>query len=143
MSKFAQFMKKNKRLTQNVFHAVTASLCDANGSPLEWEFRHITSKENERIQNDCMIEVPIKGKPGAYRQRMDTAKYTRELMVASIVTPDLYDAELQDSYGVKTPNALLMELVDNPGEYTDLMAFVQELQGFNASFEDKVNEAKN
>lgn len=143
MSKFAKFMKGNKKAAENVFHAVTASLCDADGSPLKWEFRHITSKENERIQNDCMLEVPVKGKPGAYRQKMDTTKYSRALLVASVVTPDLYDAELQDSYGVKTPDALLMEMVDNPGEYTDLLAFVQELQGFNTTFDDKVEEAKN
>ena len=50
---------------------------------------------------------------------------------------------MQDSYGVKTPEDLLMAMVDDPGEYNDLAAFVQKFQGFNVSFEDKVNEAKN
>ncbi len=64
-------------------------------------------------------------------------------MAASIVYPDLYDAELQDSYGVKTPEDLLLAMVDNPGEYSDLTAFVQKFQGFDVSFSDKVDEAKN
>lgn len=46
MSNFSYFMKANKKVKENVFHPVTASLCDANGKPIDWEFRHITSKES-------------------------------------------------------------------------------------------------
>ena len=67
----------------------------------------------------------------------------KKLICASIVAPDMHDADLQDSYGVKTPEDLLMAMVDDPGEYQNLAAYVQQLQGFNVSFEDKVNEAKN
>lgn len=143
MSNFSYFMKANKKAKQNVFHPVTASLCDANGKPVEWEFRHITSKENDAIREDCTKEVPVTGKPGMYRPRVDGSKYTKELLTKSIVTPDLYNAELQDSYGVKTPGDLLMAMVDDPGEYNALVAFVQDLQGFNTSFNDVVDEAKN
>ena len=65
------------------------------------------------------------------------------MITASIVTPDLFDAELQDSYDVKTPEDLLMAMVDDPGEYNELAAYVQKFQGFDVSFEDKVEEAKN
>ena len=41
------------------------------------------------------------------------------------------------------PDDLLMAMVDNPGEYNALVAFVQNLQGFNTSFNDLVDEAKN
>ena len=53
MSKFAKFMKSNKTVKENGFYAPTRSLCDENGKPLEWEFRHITSKENEGLRDDC------------------------------------------------------------------------------------------
>ena len=65
------------------------------------------------------------------------------MIVASVVVPDLYDRDLQDSYGAMTPEDLLLALVDDPGEYNDLVAFVQKFQGFNVSFEEKVDEAKN
>ena len=143
MSKFAKFMKVNKTEKQNEQHPVTKSLCDENGNPLEWEFKHITSKENENIRESCTVEVPVTGKPNLYRQKMNSSKYIQKMIVASVVVPDLYDAELQDSYGVKTPEDLLMEMVDDPGEYNELAAYVQKFQGFNVSFEDKVDEAKN
>ena len=143
MSKFAKFMKVNKTTKENENHPVTKSLCDENGNPLEWEFKHNTSKENESIRESCTIEVPVTGKPGMYRPKMNSGLYVRKMIVASVVCPDLYDAELQDSYGVKTPEDLLLEMVDDPGEYNDLAAYVQKFQGFNVSFEEKVDEAKN
>lgn len=143
MSKFAKFMKANKAVKENEMHAATASLCDDKGNPLEWEFRHITSKENETIRESCMIEVPVTGKPNMFRPKLKSSDYIRKMIAASVVMPDLFDAELQDSYGVKTPEDLLMAMVDDPGEYNDLAAYVQKFQGFNVSFEDKVDEAKN
>ena len=143
MSKFAKFMKANKAVKENGFYPATKSLCDEKGNPLEWEFRHISSKENENIRESCTIEVPVTGKPNLYRSKMNSSKYIQKMIVASVVVPDLYDAELQDSYGVKTPEDLLMEMVDDPGEYNELAAYVQKFQGFNVSFEDKVEEAKN
>ena len=143
MSKFAKFMKANKAVKENGFYPATKSLCDENGNPLEWEFKPITSKENEEIRESCTIEVPITGKPNMFRQKVKTSLYIQRMIAASVVVPDLFDSELQDSYGVKTPEDLLMAMVDDPGEYNDLAAFVQKFQGFNVSFEDKVNEAKN
>lgn len=143
MSKFAKFMKANKVEKQNEMHPVTKSLCDDKGNPLEWEFKHISSKENENIRESCMIEVPVTGKPNMYRPKLQSGKYIQKMIVASVVMPDLYDAELQDSYGVKTPEDLLFAMVDDPGEYNDLSAYVQKLQGFSVSFDEKVDEAKN
>jgi hypothetical protein len=143
MSKFAKFMKSNKTVKENELHPVTKSLCDEKGIPLNWEFRHITSKENEEIREGCTVDLPVTGKPNVYRPKLKSSLYIRRMIAASIVVPDLYNADLQDSYGVKTPEDLLVEMVDDPGEYNDLAAYVQKFQGFDVSFEDKVDEAKN
>lgn len=143
MSKFSVFMKANKIEKKNEMYAATRSLVDENGKPLEWEFRHITSKENEELKNDCTIDVPITGKPNMFRQKVKTGLYIQKMIAASVVVPDLYDKELQDSYGVMTPEDLLLAMVDDPGEYNDLAFFIQKFQGFDVSFKDKVDEAKN
>ncbi len=143
MSKFSKFMKSNKIEKKNEIYAVTKSLCDESGRPLEWEFRHITSKENEDLRDSCTVEVPITGKPNMFRQKVKSSLYIQKMIAASVVVPDLYDKELQDSYGAMTPEELLLSMVDDPGEYNDLAAFVQKFQGFNVSFDEKVDEAKN
>jgi hypothetical protein len=143
MSKFAKFMKANKVVKENEKYAATNSLCDESGKPLLWEFRHISSKENEELRESCMKEVQVTGKPGIYRQKFKSSDYIKKMIAASVVYPDLYDAELQDSYEVQTPEDLLLALVDDPGEYSELMSYVQKFQGFDISFSDKVDEAKN
>ena len=65
------------------------------------------------------------------------------MICESIVYPDMYDAELQDSYGVKTPEDLLYAMVDDPGEFQELALWVQKFNGFDETLNDKVEEAKN
>lgn len=136
-------MKANKVAKPNEKYAPTATLQDDNGEPLKWEFKHITSKENEKLREASTIEIPVTGKPNVYRPKVKTADYIADMIVASTVFPDLYDAELQDSYGVKTPKELLYAMVDDAGEYQELTTWMQKFQGFTKSFEEKTNEAKN
>lgn len=142
MSKFSRFMKANKIVKPNERYAPTTSLQDENGKPLEWEFKQISSKENEALRDACTIEVPIKGKPNLFRPKVKTDEYLAKMIVAATVYPDLYDKELQDSYGVMTPEDLLYALVDNAGEYQNLQSWMQNYQGFK-TLDDKVKEAKN
>ena len=142
MSNFSAFMKKNKIKKENVKYAATKALTDEKGNPLEWEIKAVTTKEADKIRESCTIEVPVKGKPGMFRHKFDSVAYTAKLNVAAIVYPDLYNAELQDSYGVKTPEDLLKEMVDSPAEYVDLCNFVQSYSGFE-TMQEKVDTAKN
>ena len=143
MSNFNRFMKSNKIVKENTTFPATKSLVDENGKPLEWTIKPLTTSENENIRESCMIDVPVTGKPNMFRPKLNTSKYIAKMVAASILEPNLYDKDLQDSYGVMTPEDLLKEMVDDPGEYNDLIAFVQEFNGFNTTLEDKVEEAKN
>ena len=142
MSNFSKFMKANKIQKEHVMHPVTKSLVDENGEPLLWELKPLTTKENEHIRELCTVDVPVKGKPNQFRPKVDMDKYQTKLVCAAIVSPDLNNAELQNSYGVMTPEDLIKEMVDNPAEYTDLMIFIQQLSGFK-TLQEEVDEAKN
>ena len=143
MSSFSKFMKSNKIMKENTTFPATKSLVDEDGKPLPWVIKPLTTKEHENIRESCMIEVPVTGKPNMFRPRLDTSKYIAKMVASCVVEPNLYDKELQDSYGVMTPEDLLREMVDDPGEYNDLIEFIQNFNGFNTTLEDKVEEAKN
>ena len=143
MSNFSRFMKQNKIVRENAQFPATKSLLDENGSPLMWVLRPLTTKENDSIRDECMIEVPVKGKPNVYRGKLNAPLYIAKMLCACIVEPNLYDKELQDSYGVMTPEALLKEMIDDPGEYDALVSFVHKFNGFDATMDEKVAEAKN
>lgn len=142
MSNFSAFMKKNKTVKPNTHYAATKSLTDENGEPLMWEIRAINTRESNSIRESCTREVPVPGKYGVYRQRVDS-DYIDKITAAAIVCPNLYDKELQDSYEVSTPEDLLREMVDNPAEYSELVRFVQEYSGFDVGLPDLAEEAKN
>ena len=143
MSKFSRFMKQNKITKENTTFPATKSLVDENGEPLMWTIRPLTTKENDNIRDDCMMEVPVKGKPNVFRPKLNTSKYIAKMLCACIVEPNLFDKDLQDSYGVMIPEELLKEMIDDPGEYQTLASFVQKFNGFDTNLEDKVEDAKN
>ena len=142
MSDFSAFMKKNKIQRENVTYAATKYLKDENGEPLKWEIKPISTKENEAIREECTKEVPVKGKTGQYKLKVDMGAYQAKMISASVVFPDLNNKELQDSYGVMNPEDLLKEMIDDPGEYMELSLFIQKTSGFTTLQED-VEEAKN
>lgn len=143
MGNLSLFLKKNKKVRTNTFYAATKSLCDEKGNPVEWEIKALTTKESEDIRSECTTEVPVTGKPGMVRPKVDTKAYIAKLIAACVVFPDLYNKELQDSYGVRTPEDLLKEMVDDPSEYNALAEFIQNFNGLDESLEEKVKEAKN
>lgn len=143
MSSVAKFLKSNKKQKENTQYAATKSLTDENDEPLLWTIRPLTTKESNEIRDECTEEIPIKGKKGMYRQKFNANKYLDKTLCASVVEPNLYSEELQNSYGVMSPEELVKEMVDDPGEYTKFTQFIQEFNGFDESFEDKVEKAKN
>ncbi len=143
MSNLKLFLKENKKEKANTQYAATKSLCDEKGNPLKWTIKPLSTSENEDIRDSCTIEVPITGKPNMFRSKLNTSKYIAKMIATSVVEPNLYDASLQDSYGVNTPEDLLQAMVDDPGEYQEFATFVQNFNGFNTTLEDKIEEAKN
>ena len=68
-----------------------------DGEAVCWEYRAITSLEDEEIRKVCLK------KDGDF----DVDKYLGLLMAECTVFPDLKDTSLQDSYGVMGEDALL------------------------------------
>ena len=139
---FERFMKRNKAQKSNAKYVATQSLTDKDGNPLEWEFKPVTTRESEALREECTVDVPVTGKPNMYRPKLLSSKYITKLIAKSVVYPDLMNADLQDSYGVKTADDLLLEILDDVGEFNACVTFVQNLSGIEP-LKDKVKEAKN
>lgn len=141
MSNFEIFMAGNANQAENVKY-VASKRFTVKGKPVEWELKPIDSDLDEAIRKECTKKVPIPGKRGQYNQETDTDKYMGKMCVACTVYPNLNDVELQDSYGVKDGIALLKKML-LPGEYTEFKAKVMEVNGYDMSMEELVDEAKN
>ena len=141
MSDFSAFMAGNAIKDENVKYVASKRFVK-NGKPVAWEITAIDSEKDEAIRKECTKRVPVIGKRGQYNQETDTDKYIGKLCVACTVYPNLNDTELQDSYGVKGADALLKKML-KAGEYTEYKAKVMEVNGYDMSMEELVDEAKN
>lgn len=114
---------------------------DKEGKPVAWKLRAITAKENDEIRKECYKQVPIVGKRNQYRQEFDTPKYLEQLAIKCVVDPNLKSVELQDFYHVMNEVDLLKEHLLKPAEYDNLVAKLQEINGYD--LQGAVEEAKN
>lgn len=141
-SDFEAFLKKNKKKKENAKYVASKDFVDTSGKPIEWEIRHITTDENDAITKECLKRVPVPGRPGQYTRQLDEVKYSRKLVAASVVYPDLNNKALQDSYGVMKPEDLIGKMIDDAGEYNQFLQFINSFNNFTSLQED-VDEAKN
>lgn len=141
MSDFTMFMV-GKEANETIEYVASKRMVDKKGEPVAWKIKAIDSDLDEVLRKECTKRVPIVGKRGQYNQETDTDKYIGKMCVACTVFPNLNDAELQDYYGVKSADALLKKML-RPGEYTEYKAKVMEVNGYDMSMEELVDEAKN
>lgn len=142
MGSLSAFLSQNALKDENIKYVASKRFLDENGKPIEWELCCITSEEDEAIRKACTKRVPIPGKKNQYTQEIDYNLYLGKLAARCTVFPNLNDKELQDSYGVMGADALLKKML-KPGEYADYLQKVQQVNGFEVTFEDAVDEAKN
>ncbi len=139
MSDFAVFM--SGQTVEIVNYVASKRFQDKEGKAVAWKIKPIGSDLDELIRKECTKKI-LTGKRGQYTQEIDTDKYIAKMCVASTAYPDLNNAELQDSYGVKSGDALLKKLL-LPGEYTEYKTKVMEVNGYDLSMEELIDEAKN
>ena len=140
---FAMFMKGNALAVEDREIMVSKRFVN-DGKPVLWKIHAITTEEDEGLceEHTRMVPAPGKaGKRGSMVSRLDTNAYGVALTAACVGYPDLNNAALQDSYGVKDAAALLRRML-TPGELADLQMAVTEICGFQ-TFDEMVDDAKN
>ena len=142
MSDFSVFMAGNVLADEIVKYVASKRFKDKDGKPVEWELKAVGSDLDEALRKECTKKVPIVGKRGQYTQETDTDKYIGKLCAATTVYPNLNATELQNSYGVKSADELLKKML-LPGEYIEYKGKVMEVNGYDMSMDDLVDEAKN
>lgn len=129
------FLAENVEQVEPVEIAVSKRIKDADGNPIVWKIKPVPTEIANVIQNECIVG---KGKD----RNFDMVKYQQKMAAASVIYPNLNNAQLQDSWGVRTPDALLMKMLSDPMEFNVVFAIATGTTSGEA-FEELVNEAKN
>ena len=137
---FDAFLKTNKVEKENELIPVSTSFVGEDGKPILWEVRQLTNDEMKSIKKQCIKQV--RDRRGNVSVETDSEKMVLMMAATSTVYPDLKNAKLQDSYGVMGEGELL-EAMLSVGELLAYQQEINRINGFDVSFEEKVDEAKN
>ena len=112
------------------------------GKDRPMKFKPISAARGDELRKKCRKVSIVKG------QKMietDQDKYIANLIIETTVYPDFKSAELQKSWGVIGAEELLkamkIKMVD--GEYSVLTNLVSEVNGYDLSMQELIEEAKN
>ena len=109
--------------------------------PFPFVVKSITEAENKAIRKTCQ-KISFDKKTRQKQTETDTDLYNTRLVAACCVEPNFRDAALQEKYGVRGAEDLIDRIL-KPGQYTDLLIAVQEINGFADDVNDLRDEAKN
>lgn len=140
MSSLQAFFAQNVRSEIVEEFVVSERFKDENGKPIPWKLRTLTEAENEELRKAATQYV--KGKGGQRVPEVKPELYLAKIAVASVVFPDLKDAELQKSYGVVGAEDLLKKML-LAGEYAALIQKAQEINGFDRDINEAIDQIKN
>ena len=134
------FLKQNTIPVENQEVEVSKRFKDDAGNTVKFELKPISNEMDDAIRKQNTRQV--KKAKGVIVPELDQQKYFVDLVLKSLVYPDLDDKELQDSWGVMDSRELINAML-LPGEYTALLQEVQKINGWDLNVEDIKDEVKN
>ena len=138
MGELSFFLKENKIKKENAFFPAAKSLVDKDGEPIKWEIRAVSTREDEAVREECTRFDSETG-----RFRLDANRYMAKIAALAVVEPNLYNANLQNSYDVSTPEDLIREMIDEPHEYQAFISYVRRFGEVDAPISKRIETAKN
>ncbi|SHN65960.1 phage tail assembly chaperone [Desulfitobacterium chlororespirans] len=138
MSTLQEFLNLNP--VDNVVNEVIISdrFKDENGSPLRFKIKAMTNAEFEEARKKA---TTIKTKKGGSFD-FDTRKFNETIIINHTINPEFKDANSIQKMGCITPEQYLNKVL-LAGEIAELANQIQTLSGFDKTFEEDIEEAKN
>ncbi len=132
MENLKSFLRENIE-NENTYDVVISDrFLDEDGNIIKWKLKTVPTIVDEFIRNSCQKN----------NEEFDFNKYLGKLTSTCVVYPNLKNAQLQDSYNVKTEDDLLKSML-LAGEYANLVSNVQKINGFDKTFDELVEISKN
>lgn len=122
---------------EHLFGVVSDRFTGEDGKPIPWEFQAVSLAENERLIAAC---TRTKGGETDF----DREGYKAKIIAASVVYPDLKNAELQAGLGTQGDEAgTLSALLKTVGEYNCAYLLTNQVNGFAVDGKKELEDAKN
>lgn len=138
MSNLQAFMTPNTEETREVI--ISDRFKDKDGKVVPFVIKSLSQAENEEIRKRASVPVIKSGV--VIGDKLDSEKYGRELVLASVTSPNFRDSELCKFYATMDPLEVPGKML-RVGEYSKLVKAINDLNGLNDDLEVLEEEAKN
>lgn len=136
MSKLQEFLNKNRvdGITAEVI--VSKRLQDENGDYFKFKIKAMTEKDLQ----DARIKATKRNKSS--QEEVNEITLNHSIVINNTLDPCFKDAKSIDELNAGTPENYLSKIL-LPGEISTLSSKIFKLSGFDRSFEELAEEAKN
>lgn len=136
------FMKGQAKPIEDTEEVVSNRYFDAEGKPIPFVFRPISSERFEDLRKECTRRIPgKKGQPAT--EEFDSYRFGIKTGIESTVYPNFKNADLLKSFGVADPVEVVPKILETAGELNAWIAVVQRINQFDDDFEELLEDAKN
>ena len=145
MSILNTFLNQGKEKLNNISEItkeviVSKRFKDEQGNPIKWKIKAISQETSEALVSKYTTSKVVNGE---LLERFDRKNWQAELLVESVIDPDLKNAELCKQFGTLDPIELIKKML-LPGEYLRLVKLVMDINGYFETYDDAIYEqAKN
>lgn len=118
-------------LRENVADAVQTEEVPIKRLGLSITIQSLTEKRMAQIRKQGTRR--FQNRSGEMFNQTDDEKVIDDMIVASVVNPDLTNAKLQESWGATGQPTAILKAMLRGGEYADLSAEIQKFSGFDVA----------
>ncbi|WP_283679953.1 hypothetical protein [Lentilactobacillus sp. Marseille-Q4993] len=128
-------------LAENVDHEIKKQEVKLPRFKSPFILKELTNDENEALQKRYTKQRK-NPRTGQVERDIDQTGYAEAFVAASVIQPDLNNAELQKSYATMGDAVATLKKMLKLNEFMDLTQKAQQLSGIGETLEDEVKEVK-
>ncbi len=137
------FMPGVAEETEEIERLVSKRFKDKSGNIIPFRFKAITTERIEELEKLHTIPVYSGSRRRKTGERLDQARFMAHIAVESTVYPNFKAAEFRKKYKLQDPIEIAKKVLHIGGEFTEWINITNEINGFDDSFEDLEEAAKN
>lgn len=136
------FLKTRVLPVDEISVVVSKRIIDEQNNPVPFRFKSVGTERINDLRTEC--QKPSRDTKGrVVGKEFDGERFMMTIAIESCVYPDFRNPELIKSWGVKTPEQLVREMLSIEGEFNRFTAGAFNANEIGEDFDELVTEAKN
>nr|WP_255428722.1 phage portal protein [Sporosarcina sp. resist] len=136
-------MPENAEEVQEIERVVSKRFKNKEGKAIPFRFKAITTERIDELEKLHTIPVYSGSRKRKTGEKVDQSRFMAHMAVESTIYPDFKSPKMRKGYKTQDPIEVAKKMLHVGGEYSEWLATVNEINGFDDSVEELEEAAKN